>query len=171
MELMGILQHRVLHENCYWPNQYTNPEVTHSYRELADEISNQLHEAGQSRLDYFVAALGTGGSLMGVGPKLRQNFGAKLVCVESDPADPIHGIRNSEHQHMGDTDLFRRDIPDHIVRITQQEAQHYTNQLRIRGISATSSTGACLAALDTLRSTQQTALILSCDGKQSAQIP
>lgn len=165
MKLPALLQHRVTQEGCFWPNQYMNPEVIHSYQPLCRELQTQIHQEQHTHLDYFVAALGTGGSLMGVGPFLRETFGCQIVCVESDLLDPIPGIRNSEHQHLGPHDLFHKDVPDHTIQITHQEALHYTAPLQKQGILATTSTGACLAALHKLSQPNTTALILSADGK------
>ncbi len=164
MELAGVLQRRVQHENCYWPNQHTNPEALHSYDRLWQEMHNQFREASLSSIDYFFAALGTGGTLMSVGSAMRQHCHAQVVGVESDWNDPIPGVRNSDHQHFGAIDLFDRTLPDQIIRIPFTEAKEHVEALREQGIIATASTGACLAAAQKLKEEDETVVILSADG-------
>lgn len=164
MELAAILQRRVQEENCYWPNQHTNPEALNSYERLWQELHNQLREASLSSVDYFFAALGTGGTLMSLGSAMRQHCHAQVICVESDWDDPIPGVRNSDHQHFGAIDLFDRTLPDQIIRITYAEAKEQIELLREQDITATASTGACLAAAQKLLEEDEIAVILSADG-------
>lgn len=57
----------------YVPDQFGNPDNTRCHRlTTGQEIINQLRDHGCQRIDCFVAGVGTGGTLMGVGQALRQ---------------------------------------------------------------------------------------------------
>jgi cysteine synthase len=76
----------------YMPFQYGNPAnpLAH-YDGTAVEILEDLGEVAA-----FVAGLGTGGTLMGVGRRLREEFGpaVKIVAVEPMPGELVQGLRS-----------------------------------------------------------------------------
>jgi cysteine synthase B len=60
------------------------------------EIAREL-----SRLDAFVAGLGTGGTLMGAGRRLREAFpGVQIVAAEPLPGDPVMGLRSLDDGYV-----------------------------------------------------------------------
>jgi cysteine synthase len=53
------------------------------------------------RLDAFVAGLGTGGTLMGAGRRLREAFpGVQVVAAEPLPGDPVMGLRSLDDGYV-----------------------------------------------------------------------
>ncbi len=75
----------------YMPYQYGNPAnpLAH-YETTGVEILNALPE-----VDVFVAGLGTGGTLMGVGRRLKEvNPKTKVIAVEPHPGDLVQGLRS-----------------------------------------------------------------------------
>ena len=75
----------------YMPYQYGNPAnpLAH-YETTGVEILNDLPE-----VDVFVAGLGTGGTLMGVGRRLKEaNPKTKVIAVEPHPGDLVQGLRS-----------------------------------------------------------------------------
>jgi [CysO sulfur-carrier protein]-thiocarboxylate-dependent cysteine synthase len=53
------------------------------------------------RLDAFVAGLGTGGTLMGAGARLREAFpGIQVVAAEPLPGDPVMGLRSLDEGYV-----------------------------------------------------------------------
>jgi len=78
-------------ETLYMPYQYGNPAnpLAH-YETTGVEILNDLPE-----VDVFVAGLGTGGTLMGVGRRLKEvNPKTKVIAVEPHPGDLVQGLRS-----------------------------------------------------------------------------
>src|SRR5207245_2632841 len=62
------------------------------YEGTGAEIAREL-----SRVDALVAGLGTGGTLMGTGARLREAFpGVQIVAAEPLPGDPVMGLRSLE---------------------------------------------------------------------------
>lgn len=75
----------------YMPFQYGNPAnpMAH-YETTGTEILNVLPD-----VDVFVAGLGTGGTLMGVGRRLKEhNPKTKVIAVEPHPGDLVQGLRS-----------------------------------------------------------------------------
>ncbi len=75
----------------YMPFQYGNPANPMAHYETTGvEILNDLPE-----VDVFVAGLGTGGTLMGVGRRLKEhNPNTKVIAVEPHPGDLVQGLRS-----------------------------------------------------------------------------
>lgn len=75
----------------YMPFQYGNPAnpMAH-YETTGAEILNDL-----PKVDVFVAGLGTGGTLMGVGRRLKEHDPkTKVIAVEPHPGDLVQGLRS-----------------------------------------------------------------------------
>jgi len=89
------LAHRILEEKpdgYYLPNQYANPDNPRAhYETTGPEI---LRQTG-GEIDCFVAGMGTGGTLMGVGRFLRENAPrARVIGVEPCLGHRIQGLKN-----------------------------------------------------------------------------
>lgn len=89
------LAHKIVeeHPDYYMPYQYgsdANP-LAH-YETTAPEIIADLPD-----VDVFVAGLGTGGTLMGIGRRLREhNPNVKIIAVEPHPGEQLQGLRSLE---------------------------------------------------------------------------
>jgi cysteine synthase len=75
----------------YHPDQFGNPDnVRAHYEGTGAEILEQVQD-----IDVLVAGLGTGGTIMGVGRRLKENYpNIKIVGVEPYPKSLIQGLRN-----------------------------------------------------------------------------
>ena len=80
-------------ERYFMPYQYGNPANPRAhYETTAVEILADLRQ-----VDIFIAGLGTGGTLMGVGRRLKEhNQETKIVSVVPHPEDLIQGLRSLE---------------------------------------------------------------------------
>jgi [CysO sulfur-carrier protein]-thiocarboxylate-dependent cysteine synthase len=81
----------------YMPFQYANPANPRAHYEgTGAEIAEAL-----DRVDVLVAGLGTGGTLMGTGARLRESFPEIVVAAaEPLPGDPIMGLRSLEDGYV-----------------------------------------------------------------------
>ena len=75
----------------FMPYQYGNPANPRAhYETTGGEIIRDLPE-----VDVFIAGLGTGGTLMGVGRRLKEhNPKVKIIAVEPHPGDLVQGLRS-----------------------------------------------------------------------------
>jgi cysteine synthase A len=121
----------------YVPDQFANPANTRCHRETTGrELIDQLRELGRDRLDYFVAGVGTGGTLMGVGEALRAEMpGVRIVAVEPTESNVMCGGPPGEHGIMGIGDGFVPDLVDmaavdEVATVSTEEARGEANRIR-----------------------------------------
>jgi [CysO sulfur-carrier protein]-thiocarboxylate-dependent cysteine synthase len=81
----------------FMPFQYANPANPRAHYEgTGAEIAEAL-----DRVDMLVAGLGTGGTLMGTGERLRESFPDVVVAAaEPLPGDPVMGLRSLEDGYV-----------------------------------------------------------------------
>jgi cysteine synthase A len=131
-------------------DQFRNPANPAIHRETtAREIWND--SAGQ--VDIFIAGVGTGGTVSGVGELLKQKKPSTLIiAVEPQKAAVLSGgtPRNHVIQGIGAgfiPPILRRDLLDEVITVTEDEAFECARRLaREEGIQAGISSGASLAA-------------------------
>ncbi len=99
-------------ENIFLPRQFSNIDNCNAHFELTgEEISKQLSSLGLTA-DAFIAGVGTGGTVMGVGRRLRQDN--KDCCIY--PLEPLNsptlstGYKVGKHRIQGISDEFVPDI-------------------------------------------------------------
>jgi len=104
-------------------------------------------------VDIFVAGVGTGGTITGVGEVLKQKKpGVKVIAVEPAKAAVLGSARPGNHMIQGIgagfvPQVLNRDILDEVVPVTEDEAMAAARRLaREEGILAGISSGAALAA-------------------------
>jgi cysteine synthase B len=137
-------------EHLFYADQYANPaNVAAHYDTTGPEIWRQ--SAG--RVTHFVAMLGTGGTFMGTGRRLRELApGVKLVAVQ--PESPMHGIEGAKHMDSAIVPpIYDPALQDEVERVGTEEAQAMAVRLaREEGLLAGASGGAnVIAALRVAR--------------------
>ncbi|MFO7797918.1 MAG: cysteine synthase A [Promethearchaeia archaeon] len=134
-------------ENVYMPYQFKNPANPEIHRQTtAKEIFNDL--AG--RLDGFVAAVGTGGTLTGVGEILKDRVGPRLrvYAVEPKASPLLSGGKPGPHKIEGMgagfiPDVLNTRIYDKVISVSYEDAVNMARQLaKLEGIFAGTSSGA-----------------------------
>jgi cysteine synthase B len=108
----------------FMPYQYGNPAnpLAH-YETTAVEVLEAL-----PRVDVFVAGLGTGGTLMGVGRRLKEvNPSSKVVAVVPPPDDVIQGLRSLEEGFI--PPILDLSLLDSRIMIESREAFATTKEL------------------------------------------
>jgi cysteine synthase A len=138
----------------YVPDQFGNPDnPSCHYQTTGREILEQLREIGCDRIDCFVAGVGTGGTLMGVGAALREAMPElRVVAVEPDESAVMSGGCAGDHGIMGIGDGFIPDLVDmskvdEVVRVGTEEAHRAAERLRVEhGYCVGRSAGANMVA-------------------------
>jgi len=128
------------------PQQFENPDNPRiHYEETAREIWRQM----SGEVACFVAGVGSGGTLQGVGKFLREHKpGVKLYAVEPKGVSAILGHEPGLHQIQGIGDGFIPPILDvkmldGVIEVTDEDAIETTRQLgRDRGLLVGTSSGA-----------------------------
>ena len=129
-------------DRYFMPFQYANEANPRAhYETTGEEIIRDLPD-----VDVFVAGLGTGGTLMGVGRRLKEhNPDVKIVAVAPHPDDVIHGLRSLEDGFS--PPILDLSVLDARILIDGDEAFAYTKALlEVEGIFAGVSSGSVVAA-------------------------
>ncbi len=129
----------------FQPGQFANPANPEVHRRTtALEIL-----AGVEKTDFFVAGVGTGGTITGVGEVLKEkNPHTVVVAVEPDDSAVLSGGKPGPHKIQGIgagfvPDILNTNIYDQIVRVKTEEARAASRLLALReGILAGISAGA-----------------------------
>lgn len=109
----------------YMPDQFSNPANPDMHRKTTGpEIVNAL----DGRVDAFVAAVGTGGTITGCGEVIRErNPAAKIVAVEPVGSPVLSGGDPGPHKIQGIgagfvPKVLNRTLLDRVVTVTDDEA-------------------------------------------------
>lgn len=125
----------------YMPDQFANPDnpLAH-YETTGPEI---IKDFPYNRIDFLVAGIGTGGTIVGVGRRLREKYpDIKVIGVEPPPDDVIQGLRC-----LGDyiPPVLDLSLVTERASVTSQQAAIATRQLLDEeGIFAGPSSGAVI---------------------------
>ncbi|MEK7334622.1 MAG: cysteine synthase A [Candidatus Binatota bacterium] len=143
------------HSDYFMPQQFNNPANPEIHRRTtAVELLSQF-----KRIDAFVAGVGTGGTITGVGEILKEKMkGIRVYAVEPAASPVISGGEPGYHKIQGIGAGFipavlNTQIYDEVVAVSDEDAAHYTRRLALEeGILVGISSGAaCCAALKVAR--------------------
>jgi len=150
---------RLVSENpeYYMPQQFENPSNPEAHRrstalELLDQLDN---------IDAFVAGIGTGGTITGVGEILKARIPeVKIIGVEPAASPVISGGKPGPHKIQGIGAGFvpavlNRTIMDQIIQVSNEDAYKITRRLAceeglLLGISSGAAVSAALQVAVTL---------------------
>jgi [CysO sulfur-carrier protein]-thiocarboxylate-dependent cysteine synthase len=125
--------------SVYMPYQYGNEANPNAhYNGTALEILEELDE-----ISAFVAGLGTGGTLMGNGRRLKETFGdaCKIVAAEPMQGEPVQGLRSLDDGFI--PPIIDISLLDRKIFVTNADAISWTRKLLDEeGLFAGVSTGA-----------------------------
>ncbi|ACA45603.1 cysteine synthase A [Clostridium botulinum] len=131
------------------PQQFSNRANSKKhYETTAVEILKDVED-----LDAFVASVGTGGTIAGIGRRLKEfNKNIKVVAVEPYNSPVISGGKAAPHKIQGIgagfiPDVYEKDVVDDVMTITDEESYEYARRFGAEeGILVGISSGANIAA-------------------------
>jgi len=144
------------HSDYFMPQQFNNPANPEIHRRTtAVELLRQF-----KRIDAFVAGVGTGGTITGVGEVLKDKMkGVRIYAVEPAASPVLSGGEPGYHKIQGIGAGFipavlNTQIYDELVPVSDEDAALYTRKLALEeGILVGISSGAaCCAALKVAKS-------------------
>jgi len=131
------------------PQQFinlANPEK--HYATTAEEIIQDVND-----IDVFVAGVGTGGTITGVGRRLKEiKQGIKIVAVEPEKSPVLSGGEPGPHKIQGigagfTPDIYDSSVVDEIIKVSDEESFEIAKRMASEeGILVGISTGANIAA-------------------------
>ena len=136
--------------DCFMPQQFDNPANPEAHR---NTTALEILEATDGNLDAFVAGVGTGGTITGVGEILKnRDPKIRVVAVEPAASAVLSGKKAGVHNIQGIgagfiPSILNRDIIDEIVTVEEDLAFQMSRRLsREEGLLVGVSAGANVAA-------------------------
>ena len=126
----------------FYSDQYNNPG---NWRAHYDTTAPEIIEQTGGRLTHFVAGLGTSGTFVGAGRRLREyNPSIRLISVQPD--SPLHGLEGLKHMATAIVPgIYDTTVADEDIGVSTEEAFELTRQLARDGLFVGISSGANLA--------------------------
>lgn len=137
-------------ENSFIPFQFSNPANPAKHRETT---AIEIWKDTEGQVDIFVAGVGTGGTITGVGEVLKERKkDIKVYAVEPENSAVLSGNEPGKHKIQGIGAGFipenmNMEILDGIIKVTEEEALETSRRLmREEGILCGISSGANVSA-------------------------
>lgn len=150
-------------QNYFYADQYSNPA---NWQAHYDGTGLEIWQQTGGRVTHFVAGLGTSGTLMGSGRRLKQcNPEVKIVSVEPD--SPFHGLEGLKHMNSAiQPGLYDPDFADVKLGVRTEAAYAMARRLAreegyLVGISAAAAMVGCLEIAEGLARQGQAAVIVT----------
>jgi cysteine synthase B len=131
-------------DDYFFPDQLNNDA---NWKAHYQGTANEIWEQTGGQVTHFVAGVGTGGTLVGTGRRLRElNRSVRLVCVQ--PSSPLHGLEGLRHLPSTIVPrIYDHTLADETVAVETESAQAMVVRLaREEGIFVGVSAGAAVAA-------------------------
>jgi S-sulfo-L-cysteine synthase (O-acetyl-L-serine-dependent) len=129
----------------FYPDQYGNTENPRAhYETTGPEVIKQT----DGKITHFLAGLGTSGTLMGTGKRVRE-FNREIKLVAIQPDGPFHGLEGLKHMETAShvPELYDPHVPDQIIGVSTEAAQQMAKRLtREEGLYVGVSAGAGICA-------------------------
>lgn len=117
-------------ERYFMPDQYNNPN---NWKAHYHTTANEIWEQTKGQVTHFVAGIGTSGTLMGTGRRLKE-LNPKIQIVAVEPAGALHGLEGLKHMessivpgiydakvHDRKVSVYTEDAYEMVCRIAREE--------------------------------------------------
>lgn len=119
-------------EGAWKPNQYANENNPRSHYETTGP---ELWKQTEGRITHFVAGIGTGGTISGIGRYLKEVSDGRVQIVGADPSGSVYSGGTGRPylvEGVGEDfwpDTYDRDICDRIIEVSDKDSFRTTRQL------------------------------------------
>jgi len=146
----------------FYADQYNND---FNWRSHYDTTGPEIIRQAGSRMTHFVAGVGTSGTFIGTGRRLRE-FKADICLASVQPDSPLHGLEGLKHMESAIVPgIYDRALADEDVRVGTEEAYDMTRRLaQEEGLLVGISSGANLAGALKVARTGAVMVVVFCDG-------
>lgn len=134
----------------YVPGQFVNPSNPAAHRETTGP---EIYRDTDGEVDYFIAGVGTGGTVTGVGEYLKsQKPEVKVIAVEPESSPVLTTGKGGPHKIQGIgagfvPDVLNTKVYDEVIPVSNEDAFEYGRKVgRHEGVLVGISSGAAVAA-------------------------
>lgn len=145
----------------FLPGQFVNPANPAAHRA---STGPEIWRDTDGKVDIFVAGVGTGGTITGVGEYLKaQNPAIRIVAAEPDDSPVLSGGKAGPHEIQGIgagfvPDVLNTKVYDEIIRVRNEDALAAGREIgKLEGVLAGISSGAAVWAAQALASRPENA--------------
>ena len=130
-------------ERYFYPDQYSNPA---NWRAHYQTTANEIWAQTEGRITHFVAGLGTTGTFIGTGRRLRE-LNPKIRLISLQPDSGFHGLEGLKHMESAIVPgIYDPALADLDLAVGTEESYHMVRRLaREEGLLVGPSSGAALA--------------------------
>jgi len=130
-------------EEYFYADQYSNDANWRAHYETTGvEIWEQTH----GTVTHLVAGVGTGGTIMGAGRRLKQ-FNPDIKVIAVQPDSPFHGLEGLKDLETSmKPKIYDPNFPDKTLKVPTETAQRIVRKLAREGVLIGPSAGAAIAA-------------------------
>ena len=142
----------------FYPDQYNNEA---NWRAHYETTAPEIIQATGGRVTHFVAGLGTSGTFVGTGRRLRE-FDSRITLVSIEPDSPLHGLEGLKHMASALVPaIYDPELADVALTVRTEDALDLTRRLaREEGLFVGPSSGAALAASLTIAQTLDSGVVV-----------
>jgi cysteine synthase B len=113
-------------ERYFYPDQYNNPANWQAHYETT---APEIHRQTGGRITHFVAGLGTSGTFVGVGRRLRE-LDPRIRLISMQPDSPYHGLEGMKHMETAIVPgIYDPALADQEIEIATEEAHEMARRL------------------------------------------
>ena len=154
--------HRADPAKYFYADQYNND---FNWRSHFDTTGPEILLQAGTRMTHFVAGLGTSGTFIGVGRRLR-DYNRKIVLASVQPDSPLHGLEGLKHMDSAIVPgIYDPKLADEDVRVGTEDAYEMTRRLaQEEGLLVGISSGANLAGALKIARPGAVMVVVFCDG-------
>ncbi len=151
-------------DKYYMPDQYNNPN---NWKAHYDTTAEEIWKQTNGTVTHFVAGIGTSGTLMGTGRRLKE-LNPKIQIVAVEPTSPLHGLEGLKHMDSSIVPgIYDPSVHDRKISVHTEDAYEMCCRLaREEGVLAGFSSGAALQGAFEVGSENKNAVVVTvlCDG-------
>jgi cysteine synthase B len=131
-------------DKYFMPDQYNNPANPMSHYETT---APEIWEQTQGRVTHFLAGIGTSGTLMGTGKRLKE-FNPKIKVIAIEPAEPLHGLEGLKHMATSIVPgIYDPTFADEKIQVSTEDSYRVMKELlKKEGLFVGHSSGAAVYA-------------------------